>query len=370
MKSNLFSSAKITLLSGVALLALALLPTACSKEQKSGYTVSGVVVGGTSQDTIYIEEVNNGISKIINKVALTDSTFTLTGKQDSLAVYYLSCVTERDEFSTPIFLENANIKVRLEDFNESITGTEYNDAYQQVRGRINDVRYRMVTLDNDTTRTKEEKAPTAQAQDDEYDAIFLEGQYKNITNPVGIYLFKMKVYENTIADNQKLMKLIPEQYIEQDIELQGIKKMLERQEITGVDRPFTDLTLKTPEGHEVKLSDFVGKGKPVLVDFWASWCGPCRRSMPELVELYAKYKGKFELVGISLDENNQAWIDAIKQLGITWPQMSDLQGWKSIAATTYGVNLIPHTILINKDGMIVGRDLHGENLEENLINLF
>ena len=110
----------------------------------------------------------------------------------------------------------------------------------------------------------------------------------------------------------------------------------------------------------------VGKGKLVLVDFWASWCGPCRQAMPDLIKVYTDYKGKLEIVGVSLDENPGAWKKAIARLGITWPQMSDNKGWASPAAMQYGVHSIPHTLLIDNDGTIIGRNLHGEELTDKL----
>lgn len=366
---NLLHSTKSTVLAGVALLTMALLPTACSEEKQATYTISGVVVGGTSSDSIYLEIMERGELKLVQKTALTDSTFSFRGTQDSLAVYYISCVTEKDAFSTPIFVENADIRVRLEDVNEVITGTPANDAYQEIRGQINDVRRRMFALSADTTLTEALREERFIELEDEYDRTYKEGLKKNITNPVGIFLFKQKHFENTLAENQALYKQIPEQYLN-DIELQGLKKMLENQETTNISQPFTDLELQDMQGKTVKLSDFVGKGKPVLIDFWASWCGPCRQAMPELVELYRKHKGKFELIGISLDDDQDAWDRATNKLGITWPQMSDLKGWESVAAITYGINSIPHTILIDKEGKIVARELHGESLETQLVALF
>ena len=110
-----------------------------------------------------------------------------------------------------------------------------------------------------------------------------------------------------------------------------------------------------------------GKGKVVLVDFWASWCGPCRREMPNLVETYAKYKGKnFEIVGVSLDQDGAAWKEAIKKLDMTWPQMSDLKFWQSEGAQLYAVNSIPHTVLIDGEGTIIARGLHGEELQAKI----
>ena len=115
------------------------------------------------------------------------------------------------------------------------------------------------------------------------------------------------------------------------------------------------------------MSDYAGKGKVVLVDFWASWCGPCRREMPNLVEAYAKYKGKnFEIVGVSLDQNADSWKEAIKTLKMTWPQMSDLKYWNSEGAQLYAVNSIPHTMLIDGEGTIIARGLHGEELQTKI----
>lgn len=137
--------------------------------------------------------------------------------------------------------------------------------------------------------------------------------------------------------------------------------------ITAVGQKFTDFTMQTPDGKEIKLSDYVGKGKVVLVDFWASWCGPCRREMPNLVEIYKKYKSQgFEIVGVSLDRDAEAWKKGIEQLHITWPQMSDLKYWDCEGARLYAVSSIPHTVLIDGEGTILARGLHGEELQEKI----
>ena len=107
-----------------------------------------------------------------------------------------------------------------------------------------------------------------------------------------------------------------------------------------------------------------------MVDFWASWCGPCRQEMPNLVEIYAKYKSKgFEIVGVSLDQTADAWKNGIKQLKMTWPQMSDLKYWNCEGAKLYAVSSIPHTVLIGKDGTILDRGLRSEDLQKKLAEL-
>ena len=125
--------------------------------------------------------------------------------------------------------------------------------------------------------------------------------------------------------------------------------------------------MKDLKGKNVKLSDYVGKGKVVLVDFWASWCGPCRREMPNLVEAYKQYKGKnFEIVGVSLDRDEAAWKNMSKELKITWPQMSDLKFWQCEGAQLYAVSSIPHTVLIDGNGTIIARGLHGKALLDKI----
>lgn len=128
-----------------------------------------------------------------------------------------------------------------------------------------------------------------------------------------------------------------------------------------------EINLPTPEGKELALSSF--KGKVVLVDFWASWCGPCRREMPNVVKAYNKYKDKgFEIYGVSLDQDKERWLEAIKKDGITWPQVSDLKYWDCEAAKVYGVQGIPFTVLLDKNGKILAKGLRGAELEKAIEN--
>ena len=137
--------------------------------------------------------------------------------------------------------------------------------------------------------------------------------------------------------------------------------------VTGGDAP--DIAMKTPEGELMKLSEL--RGKVVLVDFWASWCGPCRRENPNVVRVYDKYKAAgFEILGVSLDKTKDKWQAAIEKDGLTWHHVSDLKGWKNEAAQTYGVRSIPHTVLIDKEGKIIARNLRGPALERKLAELF
>lgn len=137
---------------------------------------------------------------------------------------------------------------------------------------------------------------------------------------------------------------------------------------TTIGYPAINFTQNTPEGKPVKLSDY--KGKYVLVDFWASWCGPCRAENPNVVAAYQKYKDKgFTVLGVSFDQNKDAWLKAIEKDQLTWVHVSDLKGWGNEVGRIYSITSIPQNLLIDKDGKIVDKNLRGAALEEKLQEL-
>jgi peroxiredoxin len=140
--------------------------------------------------------------------------------------------------------------------------------------------------------------------------------------------------------------------------------------VPTVGQKAPELAFQNPQGKIVKLSDL--KGKVVLIDFWASWCRPCRMENPNVVKIYNQYHSEgFEIYSVSLDRDKASWENAIKADGLIWPyHVSDLQYWNSEAARIYGVRSIPSTVLIDKDGKIIAKDLRGPALEQALQKIF
>ncbi len=149
----------------------------------------------------------------------------------------------------------------------------------------------------------------------------------------------------------------------------SVAKRLEILKRSAIGEAMLDFTQNNTEGKPIHFSDF--KGKYVLVDFWASWCGPCRGENPNVLAAYKKYKDKnFTVLGVSLDEDGEKWKKAIKDDGMPWTQVSDLKGWKNEVSTYYGIQGIPSTLLVDPQGKIIAKDLRGVSLNEKLAELF
>lgn len=197
---------------------------------------------------------------------------------------------------------------------------------------------------------------------------------------------KIKENPNSFASIMAIQQLRPEEYLDiykildkglsekypdnKDIKsyhgmVQQAEMMVQRTQAIKVGAEAPELILPMPNDKDFALSSL--RGKVVLVDFWASWCAPCRKELPNVKRCYEKYKSKgFEILGVSLDKDRAAWLEAISKEGLTWPQVSDLKFWQSEACQIYAVQSIPYTVLIDKEGKIIATDLRGAELDKKL----
>lgn len=333
----------------------ALLMTSCGETaDKNAFTVTGKVDGDKlNGKEIYLQKLDPASDQFIgvDTVTIENGTFVFKGSAANGAdMGFISF--EGLSKPAPFILEAGNIEIALDSaLVPSVKGTDMNQKYQ-------DFIVKQQSLDK-------EDAPMS-----EYQKVFYEYIKSNISNPVGQYFLMYRGGYLDAAQLKDLLSVIPEGAIKSYPRIQKLMDRLPVLEATSVGQMFTDLKGKTPDGKEIALSDYAGKGKYVLVDFWASWCPPCRKEMPHIVELYNKYKAQgFEIVGVSLDDKNADWEKGIKDLNISWAQISDLKGWKSDLAAAYAVNSIPQTFLLDKDGKIIAKGLNAEELSITLEEL-
>lgn len=179
----------------------------------------------------------------------------------------------------------------------------------------------------------------------------------------------LNVYKKNWGKAQVLKLFAPtNNEIKESPYAKSIAKYLEITKNTGVGEPFVDFTQKTPAGTTATFSELDGQYK--LIEFWAAWCGPCRKANPELIKVFEQYKNKgFNIMGVSLDNNEKAWLEAIEKDALPWVQVSDLEGTENEVATIYGVNAIPDNVLIDPSGQIIARRLEPQQLADKLADL-
>lgn len=168
-------------------------------------------------------------------------------------------------------------------------------------------------------------------------------------------VFEEDYYYMSTEERAQVWEAIPEDSIKEDSRLSRYREAFQAEPQTAVGCTFTDFTAPTPAGGELSLSSLVGKTDYVLIDFWASWCPPCRALMPRLKELYAEKNGTLEILGVSLDAENDKWLSAIEKMELSWQHVSDLKGWECVPAAKYGVFCIPTLVLIDREGTIIAR---------------
>ena len=221
-----------------------------------------------------------------------------------------------------------------------------------------------MTIQADSTLEDSAKQASMEAKQDEimdeYAALYKDIFRGNKDNYLGVYAMSMLQSILGPSESKEMLNMLEKKVKETGI-VRQMQEQFEKSESTAEGAMFTDFTVEQGPGNSIKLSDYVGKGKYVLVDFWASWCGPCRREIPNIKKVYDKYKGeKFEVLSVAVWDKPEDTMKALKEEGLKWPQIINAQ---RIPTDIYAINGIPHIILFGPDGTILKRGLRGKDIE-------
>lgn len=349
----------------LSLLALLALGTACQQSPSGDIIIEGQLpADAEAQGYVYLYDSDE---RAIDSVKLEGKSFRFVRPVvDSLD---FAIVGIPNMYSTPTLLEPGTIRVDF--LKEWTSGTALNDEMSQYYKQYADL--------STATRAEIDSLYKAGHSEEMLDSLISASVYtmqgrvgqiaegllkKHSNDALGSHMMlELLMLEHATAEDAATWRAMAGEYVLKNKEVARLLRRFEAKKITATGEMFTDFTGQTAKGENIKLSQYVGRGHYTLVDFWASWCGPCRAEFKHLKEVYSKYKPLgLEIVGVGISDSVEEHSKAVREDGITWPQILS----EKEAATLYGVNSIPHIILFDPSGKIVARGLRGEQIDVKL----
>ena len=352
----------------LSIVAASMTLAACNAQ--SGYKVTGTVEGMPDGKAI-IATVNGSSLDTLAKADVKNGSFEFTGNVSEPTGAYIMVIGQRG--AIPFMLENANITVNAGQAGLTVTGSEGQKIYDQFMAINATAQQEAMKLQQEYQAANGDQAKM-QAVQEAYAKLMTDAQAKETelikANPdsyVSTFVIVSGMGQMEYEQLKERYNLLGEK-AKASAQGKAIAAQIAKLESTAIGQIAPNFTITTPEGESISLYDI--KGKVKLIDFWASWCGPCRGENPHVVEIYKEYHPKgLEIFGVSLDNNKEAWVKAIADDGLVWKHGSDLKGWQSAPAQLYSVSGIPHTVLLDENNKIISKNLRGDELKQKIAEL-
>ncbi len=348
------------------LFVVALVMAAC---QPNGFKVKGVAEGFNDGDTLYFyDEIGKNPT---DTLIVKDGKFSIEGGSVD-SVRLCSVVASDNSAGAMFFKENGSIDVTISKTKmPKVGGTKANKGWQKMNEIQAEYAPKFEGLENalyldDIDDAQRQKiADDYKALEEEMLGRFIDVAEDNISNELGYFIVTSMAGSTSLKTDRlkALIEKMPTEYKQRDAVVELLKGV-EAAENTAKGKIMPDFSLPTADSVQVNVKELVAQNKVTILDFWASWCGPCCEEMPEVVSLYEKYHDKgLGIVGISLDHEKDKWLDAIKDLNMTWPQLCDMRTWNTPPIEMFQIRAIPYTVVVDNQGTILEKGLRGTALE-------
>jgi peroxiredoxin len=359
--------------------------SACNKpgamtngDTASSYKVSGKIAN-VNGGRIILDELGERqfVSRDTAEIK-PDGTFVFEGKVTEPGLYKLNLGPEQPQVLFVLDNKNIQVEADAQDVMNTLkfNGSTDSDLLHNLNSRMVNFQTEMGELEQrfiaaneagqqDSIQFLQEKASSAQEQVVASILAFIRQNPNSVVSAYATQTLLQPEQHFAFIDS---MNTVFASTLPNSKYTKSLEQIVQERRNTATGSLAPDFTLPNPDGKQVSLSSL--RGNYVLIDFWAAWCGPCRKENPNVVRMYDRFKNKgFEIIGVSLDQSKEKWVKAIADDKLPWVHVSDLQGWESSAAQLYNVSAIPHTVLLDKEGNIIARDLRGAQLEKKLESL-
>lgn len=358
------------------------------KTDHSNYIISGITPGVPNGVRAYLKSVNNQRQEIVKDSAIiVNEKFAFNGEVDEPQLWYLTINSINGSFMLIIENENISIRANADDLTKStISGSSANDAltsYTSGLQKLSDKRHALTTKNIELQKTEDATEKAKMAVDikktnqelTDYPFVFLSQHADNYFSLIllesllgapNMDFDKLGNLFNTLSSNIKSSDY--GQRVSSSLDLK--KLQIAKLDILNIGQKAPNFSAPNPDGNMIALNDI--KGKVTIIDFWASWCGPCRKENPNVVKVYKKYHDKgLEIINVSLDRPGQKdkWLKAIADDKLTWHHVSNLEYFNDPIAKLYHINSIPSTYILDKNGIIVAKNLRGATLDAKIAEL-